>query len=70
MKKVSFQEFNLAPSGHAWLLELEIEGVVMASLLLQQESPPGMKQCREFRESLGLPHLVGGVVNFYPVLLE
>lgn len=68
MNKVSFQEFNLAPSGHAWLLELEVEGVVMASLLLVQESAPGMKQCREFRESL--PHLVGGVVNFYPVLLE
>lgn len=66
MKKVSFLEFNLAPSGHAWLLELLVNGQVVASQLLNQENSPSLRQQREFRNSQ--PHQ-GGVVNFCPVLL-
>lgn len=65
-KKVTSEEFNLAPSGHAWLLELEINNEVVASRLLQQEEQPLLKHQREFRNSH--PY-VKGVVKFHSVLL-
>lgn len=65
-KKVTAEEFNLASSGHAWLLELEVSNKVVAEKLLQQEEPPLLKHQREFRNSH--PY-VKGVVKFHPVLL-
>ena len=65
MKKATFLEFNLATTGHAWLLELVVNGQVVASQLLNQENAPSLAQQREFRNSQ--PHQ-GGVVNFCPVL--
>ena len=67
MKKVSFLEFNLAPSGHGWLLELQVNNQVVSKKLLHQENAPSLAQQREFRKSQ--PHQ-GGVVNFCPVLLR
>ena len=67
-KKVSNSEFNLASSGHAWLLELEINNEVVASQLLQQEEPPLLKHQREFRNSH--PYEERGIVNYYPVLIK
>lgn len=66
MKKVTFLEFNLAPSGHAWLLELVVNGQVVAEKLLHQENAPSLGQQREFRNSQ--PHQ-GGVVNFHHVIV-
>jgi hypothetical protein len=65
-KKVSFSEFNLASSGHGWLLELEKEGEVVAYQPLQQEEKPLLKNQREFRNSYS--HIEGSVVNFHPIL--
>jgi hypothetical protein len=67
MKKVKLEEFNLASSGHGWLLELIVENQVVATQLLKQEEAPLLKNQREFRNSH--PQLKGGVVNFHPVLL-
>lgn len=67
-KKVTLQEFNLAPGGQAWLLELEINNEVVASRLLQQEEQPLLKHQREFRNSH--PYGERGVVNYYPVLIS
>ncbi|MFM6067143.1 MAG: hypothetical protein ACKPBB_10165 [Sphaerospermopsis kisseleviana] len=66
MKKVTFFEFNVATSGHAWLLELVIQNQVVASQLLNQENEPSLAQQREFRNSQ--PYQ-GGVVNALPVLI-
>lgn len=68
MFKVAPEEFNLAPSGHAWLLELEINNEVVAEKLLLQEEPPLLKHQREFRAE----HTYGerGIVNYYPVLIK
>lgn len=68
MKKVSNSEFNLASSGHAWLLELEINNQVVAEKLLLQEEQPLLKHQREFRAEH--PYKEGGVVNYYPVLIK
>jgi hypothetical protein len=68
MRKVSNLEFNLATSGHAWLLELEVNNQVVASQLLLLEEPPLLKQQREFRAEHPLQH--GGVVKFHPVVRE
>lgn len=67
-KKVNAEEFNLAPSGHAWLLELEINNEVVAEKLLLQEEQPLLKHQREFRAEH--PHEEKGVVNYYPVLIK
>ena len=69
MKKVTFLEFNLATSGHAWLLELVVQGQVVASQLLNQENEPSLNQQREFRNSQP-QHQGVGVVNAHPVLLK
>jgi hypothetical protein len=66
MKKVKIEQFNLASSGHGWLLELIVQNQVVATQLLKQEEAPLLKHQREFRNSH--PHLKGGVVNFHPVL--
>ena len=68
MFKVTAEEFNLAPSGHAWLLELEVNNKVVASRLLLQEEQPLLKHQREFRNSH--PYEERGVVNYYPVLIK
>ena len=65
-KKVTYLEFNLASSGHGWLLELEVNKEVIATKLLRQEEIPLLKNQREFRNSY--PQVKGGVVNFHPVL--
>lgn len=67
-KKVSFLEFNLASSGHGWLLELEVNNEIVAEKLLEQEEVPLLKNQRELRNSH--PHVEGGVVNFHPILEE
>lgn len=67
-KKVTTEEFNLASSGHAWLLELEINNVVVAEKLLQQEEQPLLKHQREFRAEH--PYKERGIVNYYPVLIK
>jgi hypothetical protein len=68
LKKVKLEEFNLASSGHGWLLELIIENKVIATQLLKQEEAPLLKNQREFRASHS--HIKGGVVNFCPVLVN
>lgn len=65
MKKVTFLEFNLATTGHAWLLELVVNGQVVATQLLNQENAPSLRQQREFRSSQTHQN---GVVNVFPVL--
>ena len=67
-KKVSYQEFNLASSGHAWVLELNVNNQVVAEKLLRQEEQPLLKNQREFRAEH--PYGERGVVNYYPVLIN
>ena len=67
-KKVNNFEFNLASSGHGWLLELKVNNQIVATQLLKQEEIPLLKNQREFRNSH--PHVKGGVVNFHPVLIN
>ena len=66
-KKVTYLEFNLASSGHAWVLELNVNNQVVAEKLLRQEEQPLLKNQREFRAEH--PYGERGVVNYYPVLV-